>query len=500
MPYSYRSVGEKLFDRCYRRLGRGYLPTLLLATALGVVLITMPVENLTQVPLWTGRGFDRWPYVLVFMAAAAAGSVVLGPVVWWRHRPLFRFARGEAVDAADVWRAAVTKIPLTSAIVTTAWGAIIITTGVGWVGRHEEFSPSLYAAATAAQIMLMIGAGAFFFLIYELAFLPFARRVAPQLPVDFVGSTGLTVRRRLLLVTAAMAFTIGSAAAGLAVAFPDREARIWAVVLGTVGLVTTFLGVLLALLQFGLTRRVTELAQALGSVGRGRALQRVYPSYGDEFDDVGHALNRTVELLSEHARDLQASRARLVAVADETRRRAERDLHDGAQQHVAMVSVQLALLERKASRPEAVAALAAVREELGTALNELRTLAHGIYPVALEHEGLMAALSAAGRQAGVRVVVDAATDLPRWSREAEVALYFCCWELIQSLTAPSEAPVRLALGEQAGWGSFYVSAPVHAADDATALFLKDRIGAVGGEVSVTQTADGIVAHGTVPLS
>lgn len=500
MAVPQRTPVEEFFERSYLRLGRWYIPALLSFTGVTVVTVTMPVETLTQVPLWTGRGFADWRYVGPFMLAAAASSIVLILIVNIRHRALFLAQRGEDVDPVEVWRAGVTKGPWTTILTAGAWGFIAIGYGIARVGPREGFTTETYVAATIPLVMMLIGSGAFYFMLYELAWLPFLRRAAPRLPPDFVDDSGLNMRRRLVLITTAMTFTIGCAAAGVASGFPDREPRMWAVVVGTVALVGTFLGLLIGLLHYGVTRRVNELAASIGTVGRGGSPVRVHPISADEFDDVGRALNRTVDLLEAHARELQESRARLVTVADETRRRAERDLHDGAQQHVAMVSVQLALLARKAKGPEAVEALNAMRLELGEALAELRSLAHGIYPVALEHEGLVAALALAGQQAQMRVVVDAASDLPRWSREVEVALYFCCWELIQSVDRPAAAPVRLALGDQGEWGTFYVSAPVVTNAPAVRLFIRDRIGAVGGEVSISETADGLVAHGTVPLS
>ena len=475
-------------------------------TTLLVATITMPVQNIVEVPLWTGRGFEDWRYIFVFMALGALGGpLVLAPVLWVRHRALFRLQRGQSVDPVEVWKAAVTKVPMTSIVSAALWGPIVIFGGIAWVGHHEAFSRGMYVAAAIPQFMMLIGSAAFYLVLYEVAWLPFARQVAPDLPPDFVDDSGLSVRRRLVLITTASTFTIGCEAAGLAMGFEDRGVRIWIVVLGTVGLVATYLGLLLALLQFGFTRRVDELSRSIGSIGLGRAKFHVYPTSGDEFDAVGRALNRTVDLLDEHSRGLQESRSRLVAVADETRRRTERDLHDGAQQHVAMVSVQLALLARRAAdRPAVVDSVARMRAELGEALDELRSLAHGIYPVALEHEGLVAALTAAGRQSHVPVVVDAAADVGRWARDVESAFYFCCWELIQAVArgGGSDRPVHVDLAERNGVLSIAIDAPLPAElhDRPTVLFLEDRIGAIGGEVWIDASPDRFVAHGAVRVS
>ena len=101
---------------------------------------------------------------------------------------------------------------------------------------------------------------------------------------------------------------------------------------------------------------------------------------------------------SEAARELAASRQRLVEAGDAERRRIERNLHDGAQQRLVTLSLSLALLERQArmGTPPTAADLAGVRSELSGALEELRELARGIHPAVLADHGLRA------RPAGAR--------------------------------------------------------------------------------------------------
>ena len=117
-------------------------------------------------------------------------------------------------------------------------------------------------------------------------------------------------------------------------------------------------------------------------------------------DDDGFrdAVARSASLALEHERlqaelasrvsDLQGSRARLVASFDSERRRLERDLHDGAQQQVVALLLKLRLALARHPGPELVWAIA----EVGAALDELRELAHGLYPAALAEDGLEAAL------------------------------------------------------------------------------------------------------------
>ena len=97
--------------------------------------------------------------------------------------------------------------------------------------------------------------------------------------------------------------------------------------------------------------------------------------------------------------ELAASRARAVAAGDLERRKVERDLHDGAQQQLAGLSIELALARELAKEdPEVVARLDVLGHGLETALSELRDLAHGIYPPVLRDFGLQSALAAAARR------------------------------------------------------------------------------------------------------
>ena len=108
---------------------------------------------------------------------------------------------------------------------------------------------------------------------------------------------------------------------------------------------------------------------------------------------------------------MQASRARIVEAADAARRRVERDLHDGAQQRLVAVALALKLARRQLSRaaPEEVAALLdQAGGELSSALDELRELARGIYPVLLSDGGLGPALEALAARSPVPATVVAA--------------------------------------------------------------------------------------------
>src|SRR5207244_4559215 len=122
---------------------------------------------------------------------------------------------------------------------------------------------------------------------------------------------------------------------------------------------------------------------------------------------------------------LAASRARVVGAADETRRRIERDLHDGIQQRLVSLALELRFSEEgmPAHPIEAKRAVARVADGLTDALDEVRELARGIHPAILSEGGLRPALKALARRSAVPVEleVDIETQLPE---RVEVATYF----------------------------------------------------------------------------
>ena len=132
--------------------------------------------------------------------------------------------------------------------------------------------------------------------------------------------------------------------------------------------------------------------------------------------------------------ELRASRQRLVTAQDEERRRLERNLHDGAQQHLVALKVKLGLAEMLAARdPErARATLDQLKADADEALETLRDLARGIYPPLLADKGLGAALESQARKATVPVTVDA-DGIGRYSQDVEAAVYFSVLEALQNV-------------------------------------------------------------------
>jgi signal transduction histidine kinase len=207
--------------------------------------------------------------------------------------------------------------------------------------------------------------------------------------------------------------------------------------------------------------------------------------------------------------DLKAAQRRIASAGDAERRRIERDLHDGAQQRLMAIRLELGLLSERLG-PEPTAAhqqLDRLRAELDGALEELRELAHGLYPPVLASDGLRTALSAAARHAAIPVDVSG-SDFPRMPRAIESAAYFCCLEALQNVAKHGgegvHATVTLAVDD--GALELKVSDDGIGFDDNVVPVgygltnLSDRLEALGGEARITSTPGrGTTLAGRIPL-
>jgi len=205
--------------------------------------------------------------------------------------------------------------------------------------------------------------------------------------------------------------------------------------------------------------------------------------------------------------ELRASRRRLVEAQDEERRKIERNLHDGAQQQLVALTVQLGLLEREADDSERVRQAATrLREALGDALDDLRDLARGIYPPLLADKGLAAALEAQSRKAAVATTIE--TDhIGRYPREIEAAVYFCALEAMQNVAKYAEASsavVRLA--ERNASLVFEIQDDGRGFDTTTTTYgtglqgMADRLDAIGGMLDIRSApGQGTMVRGKIKL-
>jgi signal transduction histidine kinase len=184
---------------------------------------------------------------------------------------------------------------------------------------------------------------------------------------------------------------------------------------------------------------------------------------------------------------LKESRVRIVQAADEARRRIERDLHDGAQQRLVSVALQLRLLAMRLGSEHA-AQVQLLIDETQAALQDLRELAHGIHPAVLTEHGLAAALDGLAARSPVPVLVEA--DLAeRLPAAQEAALYFVAAEALTNVAKYAQAgSAEVRVTRDDGWAQIAI------ADDGVGgarpgsgsglRGLADRIDALDGELTV----------------
>jgi signal transduction histidine kinase len=194
--------------------------------------------------------------------------------------------------------------------------------------------------------------------------------------------------------------------------------------------------------------------------------------------------------------ELTASRARMVAAADQTRRRIERDLHDGAQQRLVSLGLELRLAQDivPAELPELETEIGKVVDELHGAVEDLREIARGIHPAILSEGGLGPALRTLARRAAIPVELEVAAT-GRLPEPVEVAAYYLVSEALTNATRHARASVvQVDIG--ASGGALRVRVRDDGAGGADALQgsglvgLKDRIEALGGTFSIHSPAGG----------
>jgi signal transduction histidine kinase len=223
------------------------------------------------------------------------------------------------------------------------------------------------------------------------------------------------------------------------------------------------------------------------------------------------ALQASLDQLQLRNHELQESRARIVAAGDAERRKLERNLHDGAQQHLVALAVKLRLAHDAVEDDpdDAMTMIDEIKADVQSAIAELRALAHGIFPPLLVSGGLSEALPAAAGRSALPVALEL-DDVGRYGDEIEAAVYFCVLEALQNAGkhAGETATVTVRVASDAEQLRFEVS------DDGVGfdvggggqvghgfVNMADRLGAFGGTLDVTSApAQGTTITGTVPLT
>ena len=207
--------------------------------------------------------------------------------------------------------------------------------------------------------------------------------------------------------------------------------------------------------------------------------------------------------------EVQESRARIQATADDERRRIERDLHDGAQQQLVALRIKLELAAERLDGSDVGNAdlLRQLGSEIDHALDEVRSLARGIYPSTLADRGLTEALRSAALQAALPTTILATGVRKRYPREIESAAYFCCLEALQNAVKHATGATAVVI-ELTDNGSLRFEVrddgggfDTDAAEPGVGLVsMRDRLAAVHGDLAIVSgLGRGTRVMGHIPL-
>jgi PAS domain S-box-containing protein len=215
---------------------------------------------------------------------------------------------------------------------------------------------------------------------------------------------------------------------------------------------------------------------------------------------------RSREIEQARTEEMRASRARIIDAADNARRRIERDLHDGAQQRLVALALQVRLARSRVEKDPAAAGpmLDEIGQELGEASAELRELARGIHPAVLTERGLAPAIAALADRAPVEVeVVEVPED--RFPAAAEATAYFTVAEALTNVAKYADAThATVRLARENGGLQIEVRDDGKGGAQATPgsglAGLADRVGALDGVLEVeSPPGEGTVLRAVLPL-
>lgn len=200
--------------------------------------------------------------------------------------------------------------------------------------------------------------------------------------------------------------------------------------------------------------------------------------------------------LHAHLDKVKESRARIVAATDAERRRIERDIHDGAQQRLVAVALELRSAQRRLTHldPEVERTLASAVDGLQAAVDELRELARGVHPAILTEEGLAAALESLVIRAPLPVTLQEAPD-QRLAAEVEATAYFVACEGLANVVKHAEASTATVAARRENGQLVVVVADdgvgrASTNDGSGLRGLADRVEALGGRLTVESPTDG----------
>ena len=219
-----------------------------------------------------------------------------------------------------------------------------------------------------------------------------------------------------------------------------------------------------------------------------------FPSSSREVPRTSH---EALERLGHEVDELRASRERIVRAEDDERRSLERDLHDGSQQDLIALAVNLQLARELIGRDPGAATdlLDEMGRDVQRTIEKTAQLAQRIYPPLLETGGLGAALRAAAVATGVRTEITA--EVAKLPAATAGTVYFCWLDALEGARGSGLATIAVVADD--GVATFEIGGG-QALPDQVLARMRDRVEAIGGGLTMEPSSDGWTAVGRLPLS
>jgi len=477
---------ERSLEGLLQRLGPRYLSVLRLLVLLIVVLVA---DSLVGLLLYVHFDPDLVEFTRVMLVS---NGVILCVALAWLMPKWRRFARPIELVLAGArdpdhlvaaWQSikTFTLDHLRSGVAAGILALVLATAYGTW---EVDFSALDAAIAIFAQLITLVFITALAWPVIELAQRPVRRMLGPLVPRGQPSQPeGPTLGIRVALSILGISLVTGAGVAIVAT-IDDTVESFGGLLLVATATSLSFGGLLAVLLSRSLLAPLDDLLDTARLVTAGRLDLRVAVTSSDEIGEVAGAFNEMLDAIERSSAEVRASRERIVAASDAERRRIERNIHDGAQQQLVALALELRTMQaRLGYEPEAVSRLEAALDHLQTALDDLRELAQGLHPSILSTDGLAPALQQLAERATGAVTVEA--DGQRWPEMIESTAWFVASEALANVAKYAHASSVSVSAKQRD-GHLVVTITddgiggAHADEGSGLRGLADRVEAVGG--------------------
>lgn len=440
-----RDVIDRALDRLWGRNGLRLLIVMIFAgQTLGWLMAAI-----AEVLICRYLGIPATPIVAWSGALLIASQVITGAILAYVARPLRTISPLSSEDQQRRAEEVPDRVLDLCFIVLSAF--VLPSHLILWLWRvHPDLPTFLGLMIAGVEVALLVAWVA-------LMLLPMYGRVVRYHVQRVTGRqvavvTRWTVRSRMIFAVAPIALGAGGLGMLLFVQpdVPHDQLLVRVVFLNAIAI--GFLCIFAPLLARSVTLPLRELTAGAERLKHADFGTPVPELASDEFGVLARTLNEAMGGMADRrrlAKEVRASRSRIVAAADESRKRIERNIHDGAQQRLVALALDVRLLAEQApslSTDELAAAHQRIGADLKAALGELRELARGLHPSVLTTDGLGPAIEQLASRSSIRVTVDVTET--RFPEAVETACYFTVAEALANVAKYAEATEAVVRVEQ----------------------------------------------------